>query len=69
MSANFVPYFGYKWPNRQAEFNFNHSLFPDKGWGSERNRYVAEPMPSKRNKTWQERYAEAGGKLVRQETA
>ena len=38
LSANFVPFFGFKWPNRQAEFNFNHGLFPDKGWGSERNR-------------------------------
>lgn len=63
MGAQFVPFFAFKWPNRMAEYNFNHGVFPDRGWGSERNRYVAEPQLSRRNRTWQERYREAGGKL------
>lgn len=62
MGAQFVPFFPFRWPNRQAEYNFNHGVFPDRGWGSERNRYIAEPQLSKRNRTWQERYREAGGK-------
>jgi SPP1 gp7 family putative phage head morphogenesis protein len=64
MGKGGVPLFAYKWPNRQAQWNFDHGTFPDPGWGSERNRYVAAPQRTAVNKTWQQRYREAGGKIA-----
>ena len=60
MGHDYTPGFAYKWSSSQARRNYDIGAFPDRGWGNERNKYVAVPRivaPTARRETMREKVA------------